>query len=93
MDELRGLKGPANIMHRFDLHCLTSLNDFFDNLAVAYVTLEEDVGPPKMVERMVETLFWQLNMWERSGKLPAGHVAGCLSSGFPLAGTIRQCAN
>jgi hypothetical protein len=93
MDELRGLKGPTNIMHRFDLHCLMSLNDFFDNLAVAYVALEEDVGPPKTVGRMVETLFWQLDMWERSGKLPAGRVAEYLSSGFPLAGTSRQCDN
>jgi hypothetical protein len=75
MEELRDLKGPANIMHHFDLHCLTSLHNFFNNLAVAYVTLEEDVGPPKLVGRTVETLFWQVDMWERSRKLTAGRVA------------------
>ena len=93
MDELKYLNGPSNIMHFFDLHDLTALTGFFDNPAMAYVTLEEDVGPPKVIGRMVETLFWQLDMWVRCGKVPSGRVAGYLSAGFPMAGASRQCAN
>jgi hypothetical protein len=53
--------------------------------------LEEPVGPPRLVARLIESFLWQLETWEICTKKPGLRAASYRTAGYPNQGSGREC--